>query len=151
MKQLSIHFRVGFDLIIKSEEEITDKSLLSIIKKNPKKENEYRAAPYRYKEIIKILEKNKIALTTDILVDPILSLDYINRMNIKLNLRPYQELAIGEFLKNKGTGVVVLPTAAGKTIIGLKMIERLKQKTLIVVPTKNLLHQCARKWNSLIL
>ncbi|MHA1225065.1 MAG: DEAD/DEAH box helicase family protein, partial [Candidatus Heimdallarchaeaceae archaeon] len=33
------------------------------------------------------------------------------------------------------------PTAAGKTVIALKAIEDLQEKTLIIVPTKNLLQQ----------
>ena len=141
MKQLSIRFRVGFDLIIEADEKITDFALLKLMKANPKKENEYRAAPYTYKDIISILEEKNVPINTDILKDSIFTQEYINRTKLKLNLRPYQEHAITEFFQNKGMGVVILPTAAGKTIIGLKIIEKLKQKTLIIVPTKNLLYQ----------
>ncbi|MHA1346326.1 MAG: DEAD/DEAH box helicase [Candidatus Heimdallarchaeaceae archaeon] len=141
MKQLSIRFRVGFDLIIEADEEITDSALLKLMKANPKKENEYRAAPHTFKDITSILEERNIELNTDILKDSVLTQEYNNHMKLKLNLRLYQEQAIDEFFTNKGMGVVILPTAAGKTIIGFKIIEKLKQKTLIIVPTKNLLYQ----------
>ncbi|MBY9000596.1 MAG: DEAD/DEAH box helicase [Candidatus Heimdallarchaeota archaeon] len=141
MKQLSIRFGVGFDLIIEAENKITDSNLLKLIRINPKKANEYRAAPHNFERIIKILKQKQISIVTDILKDSTFSQDYINRVKLKLNLRPYQEQAISEFFNNDNKGVVVLPTAAGKTIIGFKIVEKLKQKTLIMVPTKNLLHQ----------
>jgi superfamily II DNA or RNA helicase len=40
-----------------------------------------------------------------------------------------------------GRGVVVLPTGAGKTVLALMAIERMKLRTLVVVPTIELLHQ----------
>jgi len=141
MEKLSIRFRVGFDLIIETENKITDSNLLRFVKINPKKTNEYRAAPHNFEKIVKILKQRQISINTDILEDSAFSQDYSNGMKLKLNLRPYQEQAVAEFIKNNGKGIVILPTAAGKTIIGFRIIEKLKQKTLIIVPTKNLLHQ----------
>jgi len=52
-------------------------------------------------------------------------------------LRPYQEDVIIKALQ-KGSGVISLPTGAGKTLIGLKLIHALDCPTLICVHTKEL-------------
>jgi superfamily II DNA or RNA helicase len=58
--------------------------------------------------------------------------------------RSYQVEAITAWLQHRGRGVVVLPTGAGKTIVALMAIERLALRTLIVVPTIELLAQWQR-------
>ena len=63
------------------------------------------------------------------------------RAKLSLTPRPYQEDALAAWLAADGQGVVVLPTGAGKTILALMAIERLKLQTLIVVPTIELLYQ----------
>ncbi|NOK61667.1 MAG: DEAD/DEAH box helicase [Chloroflexi bacterium AL-W] len=63
------------------------------------------------------------------------------RTKLALTPRPYQEDALASWLAADGQGVVVLPTGAGKTILALMAIERLKLRTLIVVPTIELLYQ----------
>jgi len=60
---------------------------------------------------------------------------------LKLNLREYQIEAYEAWVKGGRKGVIGLPVAAGKTIIALKAIEELKVKTLILVPTIDLLNQ----------
>ena len=59
-------------------------------------------------------------------------------------LRPYQEDVIIKALQ-KGSGVISLPTGAGKTIIGLKLIHALDCPTLVCVHTKELLYQWVQK------
>ncbi len=62
--------------------------------------------------------------------------------NIKNNikLRPYQQEALdGAIQKIQGT--IVLPCGTGKTTLGVSIIEKLKIKTLVVVPTKDLAEQ----------
>ncbi|MEM4942663.1 MAG: DEAD/DEAH box helicase [Ignisphaera sp.] len=59
----------------------------------------------------------------------------------KVTLRDYQEEAYRKWRENNCRGVVALPVAAGKTYIALKAIEDLKMKTLVLVPTIDLLHQ----------
>ena len=59
---------------------------------------------------------------------------------IKVKLRDYQKEAIGSWSQEK-MGSIVLPTGAGKTIIGLKIIEMINSPTLIVVPTLDLIKQ----------
>ncbi|HEY0739434.1 MAG TPA: DEAD/DEAH box helicase [Herpetosiphonaceae bacterium] len=63
------------------------------------------------------------------------------RPKLQFEPRPYQAEAIESWLKHEGRGVVVLPTGAGKTVVALMALARLKLRTLIVVPTIELLYQ----------
>jgi superfamily II DNA or RNA helicase len=58
--------------------------------------------------------------------------------------RSYQLQALTAWHEHLGRGVVVLPTGAGKTVVALMAIERLAARTLIVVPTLELLAQWRR-------
>jgi superfamily II DNA or RNA helicase len=58
--------------------------------------------------------------------------------------RSYQADACAAWQQQRGRGVVVLPTGAGKTVVALMAIERLAVRTLIVVPTIELLTQWQR-------
>lgn len=69
------------------------------------------------------------------------------RARLALTPRPYQSEALAAWLAADGRGTVVLPTGAGKTVLALMAIARLKLRTLIVVPTIELLHQ----WRSAII
>lgn len=66
-----------------------------------------------------------------------------------LTLRPYQEAAIDSFYRNNsllgGSGVVVLPCGAGKTIVGLAIMARLKMMTLILATNTTALRQWKRE------
>jgi superfamily II DNA or RNA helicase len=61
----------------------------------------------------------------------------------RLLLRPhvYQREAIGAWLASGGRGVVVLPTGAGKTVVALMALEQVPARTLVIVPTIELLGQ----------
>jgi superfamily II DNA or RNA helicase len=63
------------------------------------------------------------------------------RTKLALTPRPYQDDALAAWLAADGRGVVVLPTGAGKTVLALMAIDRLKLRTLVVVPTIELLYQ----------
>ncbi|MEM0157685.1 MAG: DEAD/DEAH box helicase family protein [Thermoplasmataceae archaeon] len=60
-------------------------------------------------------------------------------------LRPYQKKAVDLWAANRNSGVVVLPTAAGKTHIGIEAIGRLSTTTLVVAPTIELVQQWREK------
>lgn len=61
-------------------------------------------------------------------------------------LRPYQEAAAEAFL-SAGNGVVLLPCGAGKTIVGLAVMARLRTATLIIATST----VAARQWIAEIL
>jgi superfamily II DNA or RNA helicase len=55
--------------------------------------------------------------------------------------RPYQAEAIAAWERARGRGVVVLPTGAGKTQVGLMAIDRKRRSTLVIAPTLDLVRQ----------
>ncbi|MHA1727454.1 MAG: DEAD/DEAH box helicase [Promethearchaeota archaeon] len=69
-------------------------------------------------------------------------------------LRQYQKNALEHWNKNGKRGIVILPTGSGKSFLGLHAITQLLQKTLIVVPTLELIDEWYErilkyfKWNS---
>ena len=62
-------------------------------------------------------------------------------LQLRLTPRSYQREAVDAWLCAGGRGVVVLPTGAGKTVVAFDAIARLGVRTLVVVPTIELLRQ----------
>ncbi|HEX5546400.1 MAG TPA: DEAD/DEAH box helicase, partial [Ktedonobacterales bacterium] len=60
---------------------------------------------------------------------------------LRLTPRSYQQEAVDAWLREGARGVVVLPTGAGKTVVAFDAIARLGVRTLVVVPTIELLRQ----------
>ncbi len=54
---------------------------------------------------------------------------------------PYQREAVDALFKAGGTGVVVLPTGAGKTYVAQMAIERAARSAIVVTPTIDLMQQ----------
>ncbi len=69
----------------------------------------------------------------------------------KFELRNYQDLSVRAFIGSEkmpgGSGVVVLPCGAGKTVVGLEAMVRLSRKTLILVSNIT----AARQWKREVL
>jgi superfamily II DNA or RNA helicase len=63
---------------------------------------------------------------------------------LALEPRSYQREALQSWLANAGRGVVVLPTGAGKTVVALMALAQAPVRTLVVVPTIELLGQWRR-------
>lgn len=101
----------------------------------------YRALAMRYRDAIEYLSREGHAVEDGVLSPPRGSIK--PRRNIKL--RPYQLEALRRWRGNGYRGVVVLPTGAGKTRVGLSAIGEVAKPTLIVVPTLELLDQWARR------
>lgn len=141
MKSVELSLALSFDLIIKTSETITEVSILDYVKANPEKPLEYRCYPYLYQKMISLFSKHGYKIHSNILEEKDINKEYAERFNVKLTLRDYQKEALDILKKQNFQGVIVLPTAAGKTIIGLKAIELLKVKTLIIVPVINLMDQ----------
>ena len=98
----------------------------------------YRALPCAYPELISALRNSGIEVISDISSDWSLDVDLREPL---VELRPYQRKIVEWLRKNKFRGVVVLPTGAGKSLIAIYALYLLRVKTLIVVPTIELMHQ----------
>lgn len=64
----------------------------------------------------------------------------VTALNLERGLRPYQQQgadAIARFLQ----GMIVLPCASGKTILGIGAIHQIGRDALVVVPTRDLVEQ----------
>jgi len=72
-------------------------------------------------------------------LQPEQALDVVARLAVQP--RPYQREAVRRWLDAEGRGVVVLPTGAGKTVVAMMAIEAIGARTLVVVPTIELLRQ----------
>jgi superfamily II DNA or RNA helicase len=55
--------------------------------------------------------------------------------------RPYQTEALQAWRRNRGRGVVVLPTGAGKSHVAILAIDDKRRSTLVVAPTLDLVRQ----------
>ncbi|MGA9840440.1 MAG: DEAD/DEAH box helicase family protein [Thermoplasmata archaeon] len=60
-------------------------------------------------------------------------------------LRPYQKEAVAAWMDGGRRGVIVLPTAAGKTHVALEAMREVGGATLVVVPTIDLIDQWVAK------
>ncbi|MCX8185110.1 MAG: DEAD/DEAH box helicase [Sulfolobales archaeon] len=57
--------------------------------------------------------------------------------DLKVSLRDYQRESLERWVKNGCRGIVALPTGSGKTLIAIAAIVEAKERTLIVVITKD--------------
>jgi superfamily II DNA or RNA helicase len=96
----------------------------------------FRVKALHYRDVLAYLEDSQIPFE-----DNVQMLPPLETLKSNFQLRPYQESALKNWQRAQNRGVLVLPTAAGKTYIALKAIERLKTQTLIVVPTLDLIDQ----------
>ncbi len=101
----------------------------------------FRIKAIHYRDVLAYFNESKIDFE-----DAVLQLPPTETIKSMVELRPYQRLALDKWRRNENRGVMVLPTAAGKTYIALKAIEVLETQTLIVVPTLDLIDQ----WRSRI-
>ncbi|AGO60524.1 MULTISPECIES: DEAD/DEAH box helicase [Ferroplasma] len=99
----------------------------------------YRALAYRYVDIIK-----KPGIIDNVFKDKKLEI------SSEINLRPYQKKSLEMWQRNNYSGTIVLPTAAGKTILGIYAITMLKVPTIILAPTIELIIQWREKLRDLL-
>ena len=100
----------------------------------------YRSPAFRYAEI-----KSAYPDAADSVFDD-------RKIEISHNetLRSYQKTAVEYWSKNDHRGVVVLPTAAGKTHIGIDAIAKLSVTTIIIAPTIELIQQWRQKLSEVL-
>ena len=95
----------------------------------------FRCLPMFYKDLIDYLKLSGLDYA-----DNVLDSMPVQNLTRNLTLHDYQKDALNKWLQTKN-GALVLPTGAGKTIIGIKAISVLNVPTLIVVPTLELVKQ----------
>ncbi len=105
------------------------------------KRGDFRCYPYYYWHLIQNFNQNNVRYLS------LINENYKSKKDLKasIKLRDYQKKIIRKLKENEYKGVVILPTGAGKTIIALKLIEELKIRTLIIVPTLDLVDQWKKK------
>jgi superfamily II DNA or RNA helicase len=64
-----------------------------------------------------------------------------HHLEVRRTPRPFQAEAAAAWRRDRGRGVVVLPTGAGKSHVGLMAIDAVRRDTLVVAPTLDLVAQ----------
>ena len=100
----------------------------------------YRIKAMHYAEVLAYLKESKLAFQDDV---P--NLPPVQQLSPNVELRPYQKEALDRWHQANMRGILVLPTAAGKTYVALKAIGQLKTQTLIIVPTLDLIDQWRKR------
>lgn len=102
--------------------------------------NCYVALAMHYSDIVAYLKDSGLEFR-----DYVLDLIPCPHLECDVSLRGYQKKALETWEKAGRRGVIVLPTGAGKTLIGLKAISLVNAPSLVVVPTLDLLQQWAER------
>lgn len=97
----------------------------------------HRTLAGHYREVRSRLKGSHFKINNGIEPFESVDLDHIS----PIDLRDYQREAIESWRRSGGRGLVVLPTGSGKTRLALEVIRRTAKKTLIVVPTLDLMAQ----------
>jgi superfamily II DNA or RNA helicase len=100
----------------------------------------YRIKACHYKDVLDYFSESRIKIE-----DATPNLPALEQLKGNVELRSYQSEALDKWRGVGNRGVLVLPTAAGKTFIALKAIDLLKTQTLIVVPTLDLIDQWKKR------
>jgi superfamily II DNA or RNA helicase len=124
--------------------------------------NVLRAQALYYSDIIEYMKNSKIDFNDYVFSDSIPSPDYSDDQQQKKNggkdashlassspallLRDYQQKALDNWISARMRGSIVLPTGSGKTVVGIKAIEKANASALIIVPTLDLMDQ----WTSVL-
>jgi superfamily II DNA or RNA helicase len=103
--------------------------------------NVLRALALHYSNIIEYLKQSGIEYSDYVFSDESMMLSSSLSSSSPLSLRDYQQKALDNWLRAGLRGCVVLPTGSGKTIIGIRAIEKSNAASLIVVPTLDLMDQ----------
>ena len=97
----------------------------------------FRIPAHHYRELVEALRAEKVAFTDKVTEFESLPL----KLNAPYQPYPHQQAALDAWIANRWRGVVVLPTAAGKTYLAHLAMQATPRSTLITVPTLDLMHQ----------
>ncbi|MFX1519553.1 MAG: DEAD/DEAH box helicase [Promethearchaeota archaeon] len=129
---------ISYDLIIQPHIFLDVEPIKHLLTYDARFKN-FKTLPLYFSDILQFLA-SKYAVKIEFPYGKKLSFEMVSRYA----LRPYQEDALSKWIENKFRGIICLPTGTGKTYLGLEAIHRTKERTLIVVPTINLLYQWRR-------
>jgi len=105
-----------------------------------REEKAYRAPPHLYAALVELFRSKGLIVEDELgLFPPKASLP--RKITFRGTLRPYQEEALRAWRENGYRGIIVLPTGAGKTVVGIAAIAELNVRTLVVVVTKEQVKQ----------
>jgi superfamily II DNA or RNA helicase len=97
----------------------------------------FRIPALHYRHLMRTLEAENTTL-----LDRARAFQHIELVPaLEMNPYPHQRQALAAWLRAGRTGVVVLPTGAGKTYLAQLAMQVTRCSTLIVVPTLDLMHQ----------
>jgi len=99
----------------------------------------YRVKAIHYRDVIEYLNESGLPYK-----DEVPDLPPLQHFKDNVELRSYQLEGFNKWLEASMRGIIILPTAAGKTHIALKAISKLQAQTMIVVPTLDLMDQWKR-------
>ena len=88
----------------------------------------FRIKAMYYRNVLNYFKESKLQFQDDVPTFP-----PTEQVRDSVELRPYQKDALNSWRRAGDRGVLVLPTAAGKTYIALKAISLLKAQTLISI------------------
>jgi len=100
----------------------------------------YRLKASHYKDALEYFKESRIHYEDDV---P--NLPPLEQLKSNVELRTYQNKALDNWQRAGNRGILVLPTAAGKTFIALRAIDLLRTQTLIIVPTLDLIDQWRKR------
>ncbi len=97
----------------------------------------FRVPAHQYRALVETLRRSQTAFEDTATAFEPLTLD----PELVMTPYPHQQEALTAWTQAGRTGVVVLPTAAGKTYLAQLAMEATPRSTLITVPTLDLMHQ----------
>ncbi|MGD1859095.1 MAG: DEAD/DEAH box helicase [Leptolyngbyaceae cyanobacterium] len=97
----------------------------------------FRIPAHQYRSLVETLRREQVSFTDRVTQFEALPL----KLQTPFEPYPHQKEALDAWVQQGWRGVVVLPTAAGKTYLAYLAMQATPRSTLITVPTLDLMHQ----------
>lgn len=97
----------------------------------------FRIPAHQYRSLVETLRREQVAFEDRVTQFEALTL----KLQQPFQPYPHQQEALDAWVRFGWRGVVVLPTAAGKTYLAYLAMQKTPRSTLITVPTLDLMHQ----------